>query len=74
MVCQGGCKVQAREILVGCLGSQSLGRAMDVTNFFSKYMLLALSISDLAHISCCRFWCMSLEEVDHPLRLGVSLG
>ena len=74
MVFQGGCQVQAREILVGNLGSHSLGGSMDFPKVLSNYMLLALSLSDLERLSFCRFWCMSLVEVDHDLRFGVSLG
>ena len=47
---------------------------MDVINVISKYNLLVPIIYDLACLYFCHFWRMSLEEVDHPFSLGVSLG
>ena len=47
---------------------------MDIPNMISEYNLLVLSISDLICLSFRLYWGMSLAEVDHPLRFGVSLG
>ena len=47
---------------------------MDSPNVLSNYSLPTLSLSDLAHLSCCRLWCMSLVELYHPLSFGLYLG
>ena len=74
VVFQGGLKGPKRELLVENLCFQSIGGAMDVLKVISKYNLLALSLSDLARLSCSPFWSMSLFEVDHHLSSIVSLG
>ena len=53
MVLQVGCKVPSGELLVKHLVLQSLVGEMDVTKVISKYILMVLSLSDLARLSCC---------------------
>ena len=74
VIFQGGCQVQAGKLLVECLCFQSLGGAMDVPKVLSKYNLVVLIFYDLTCLSCRLLCCMSVSEVDQPLRFGVSLG
>ena len=74
MVSQGGSQGLARGLKFERLCLQSLGGALYVPKVFSNYNLLGLSLYDLARLSFCCFWPMSLAEVDQPLRFEVSIG